>query len=102
MASYDITNLYTNIPIKETIKIIKTKLNTNTEEHTYTEQLTKAIETILNQNYFRFNNKIYKQEDGIPMGSPTSSILSEIFIQNLEEKHFDRIIKNHNIKLLAR
>ena len=39
MAPYDITNLYTNIPIKETIEIIKTKLNTNTEEHAYTEQL---------------------------------------------------------------
>ena len=39
--------------------------NTNTEEHAYTEQLTKAIETIVNQNYFRFNNKIYKQEDRI-------------------------------------
>ena len=24
------------------------------------------------------------------------------FLQNLEDKHFDRIIKNHNIKLLAR
>ena len=58
MTSYDITNLYTNIPIKETIKIIKTKLNTNTEEHAYTEQLRQTIETILNRNYFRFNNKI--------------------------------------------
>ena len=67
MASYDITNLYTGIPIKDTIEIIKTELNTNTEEHAHTEQLTKAIETILNQTYFRFNNKIYKQEDGIPM-----------------------------------
>ena len=52
MVLYDITNLYTNIPIKETVEIIKTQLNTNTEEHAYTEQLTKTIETILNQNYF--------------------------------------------------
>ena len=35
------------------------------------------------------------------MGSPTSNMLSEIYLQNLEDKHFDRIIKNHNIKLLA-
>ena len=76
----------------------------NTEEHAYTstEQLIKTIETIMNQNYFWFNNKIYKQEDEIPMGSPTSNILPEIFLQNLEDKHFDRIIKTYNIKLLAR
>ena len=45
----------------------------------------RTIETIMNQNYFRFNNKIYKQEDGISMGSPTSNILSEIFLQNLRK-----------------
>jgi Preprotein translocase subunit SecA (ATPase, RNA helicase) len=80
MTSYDVTNLCANIPIKETIELIKTRLNTNTEEHAYTEQLTKTMETIMNQNYFRFKNKIHKQEDGIPMGSPTSKILSEIFL----------------------
>ena len=36
------------------------------------------------------------------MGSPTPNILSEIFLQNLEDKYFDRMIKRHNIKLLAR
>ena len=48
MTSYDVTNLCANIPIKETIELIKTRLNTNTEEHAYTEQLTKTTETILN------------------------------------------------------
>ena len=36
MALYDIANLYTNIPIRETIEIIKLQLNTNTEEHAHT------------------------------------------------------------------
>jgi hypothetical protein len=36
------------------------------------------------------------------MGSPTSNILSEILLQNLEDRHFDKIRKKHNIKLLAR
>ena len=35
------------------------------------------------------------------MGSPTSNILSEIFLQNIEDKHFERIIKSHDINLLA-
>ena len=65
-----ITNLYTNISIKQTLGIIKTSLNK------YTEQLIQ----ILNQNYFRFNNKMYKQEDEIPVGSRTPNILSEMFL----------------------
>ena len=35
------------------------------------------------------------------MGSPISNILSEIFLQNLEDKHFDGVIKNLCIKQLA-
>ena len=48
MASLDVQNLYTNIPIKETL--------------------------------FQFNNKLYEQKERIPMGSPTSGIMSEIFL----------------------
>ena len=56
----------------------------------------------MNQSYFRFNNKIYREEDGIPMRRPISIILSEIFRQDLENRHFDKLIKKHSIQLLAR
>ena len=46
-----------NIPIKE---IIKTSSNKNTADHEYTGQLIKIIETMLDQKYFQFNNKMYK------------------------------------------
>ena len=75
MASFD--NLYTNILIKETLKIIKTHLNENKLEKECTNQLIKIIETIMNQNYFQFNNKLYEQKEGIPMRSPISGIMSE-------------------------
>ena len=32
-------------------------------------------------------DRIYTQTDGLPMGSPISGILTEIFIHNIEEKH---------------
>ena len=59
MASFEIQNLYTNIPIKETFEIIKTHLDEKKLEKEYTTQLIKIIETIMNQNYFQFNNKLY-------------------------------------------
>ena len=42
MASFD-----TNIPIKETLEIIKTHLNENKLEKEYTTQLIKIIETVM-------------------------------------------------------
>lgn len=83
--SFDITNMYTNIPIAETIKIIKQKLTANNETSKYIQQITKSIQTILNQNYFEYNNNIYKQTDGLAMGAPTSSIISEIYLQEIDQ-----------------
>ena len=54
--------LYTNIPIKETLEIIKTHLIEKKLEKEFTTQLIKIIETIMNQNYFQFNNKLYEQK----------------------------------------
>ena len=50
MASFDIKNLYTNIPTKETLEMIKTHLNENKFEKEYTIQLIKIIETIITSN----------------------------------------------------
>ena len=81
MASFDIKNLYTNIPIKETLEIIKIHLKEKKLEKKYTTQLINIIENIMN---FQFNNKLYEQREGIPMCSPTLGTMSEIFLQNME------------------
>ena len=54
--SFDISNMYTNIPIEETIYIIINNLKTNNESNTYIKQLTNTLKVILNQNYFQYNN----------------------------------------------
>jgi hypothetical protein len=93
--SFDITNMYTNIPIQNTLNIIKQKLIENNENNTYIKQITNSLNIILNQNYFEYNNKIYKQTDGLAMGAPTSSIISEIFLQEID-KTIINIIKKHD------
>jgi hypothetical protein len=82
MLTLDITNLYTNIPTNKTIDLITTKLKDNACLDDITQN--EVLKTTMSQNYFEFDNIIWQQENGTPMGSPISSILAEIFLQHLE------------------
>jgi hypothetical protein len=65
---------------------------------------TNEIQEILNwydiitqQNYFTFNKTIYTQTDGLAMGAPSSSIISEIFLQHIECNTILSILNKHCI-----
>ena len=75
--------MYTNIPILETIQIIQQQLVTLNEDPLLIEQIVKSLQTTLKQNYFTYDQQVYIQHDGLPMGSPLSPIMSEIFLQHL-------------------
>ena len=86
MISLDIVNLYMNIPKKEAIQCLKDKLvnegNLNDQE---INQIILLTETILQQNYFMYNNKYYICSTGIAMGGPLSSTISQIYLNKIEE-----------------
>jgi hypothetical protein len=59
-------------------------------------QLTKLI---TQQNYFQFQNRFYRQDNGLAMGAPTSSLLSEIVLQHIENTALYKILtQNHVIE----
>jgi hypothetical protein len=90
--------MYSKIPIQELIQIINTKLQNNDNITTQQKQETLLpINTILHQNYIQHNNIHYKQEDGLPMGAPTSPIFAEIFLQHVEHNHTIHTLRKHNI-----
>ena len=80
----DIKDMYTNIPINETLDIIKNQLQGLQYDSTIFHQLITLLSVSLKQNYFRYNQNFYEQTDGLPMSSPLSPIMSEIFLQYLE------------------
>lgn len=88
MASFDITNLYTNVPVDETISLVKNNLENYSDlTKGAIEELVMLLRTVLQQNYFQFNNSYYIQNEGLAMGSPLSSILAEIYLNNIEINH---------------
>ena len=96
LISLDIKDMFTNIPIAETLNIIKQQLQLDYDSKII-QQLIQLLSTSLKQNYFYYNGNYYEQKDGLPMGSPLSPILSEIFLQHLEAAHIDNIKKQYNI-----
>jgi hypothetical protein len=96
-ASLDITNMYSNIPIKETKTIFRNVLNHNNLDHRSKKELLSWYDIITQQNYFTHKGKIIIQKDGLAMGSPASSLLSEVFLQKLEHTNLPQIAKKLNL-----
>jgi hypothetical protein len=84
LISFDIDNTYPNIPTDKLINIIKEMCSEQALEDNITNELTKITQTTIEQNYFVFQNKNYIQQKGLAMGAPSSSVLAEIYLQNLE------------------
>ena len=89
MISFDVDNLYTNVPVHESIKIaldIIYKRDHPPPIPFDRSQLKHLLELAVTNIPFRFLNKTYVQTDGVAMGSPLGPILADIFMTNLETK----------------
>ena len=89
MASFDITSLYTNVPLNETINIILDRAfnNNNEKFKKFTRsQFRKLLELSLLDTHFIFDDILYKQVNGLAMGQPVAPTLANIFLCFYEEK----------------
>ena len=98
--SFDIKSLYTNVPLQEVIddvtkaiyhddsnSIIKTKGKFS--QRIFSNMLKSCSESI-----FLFNSKVYKQIDGLAMGSPLAPLLANWFVAKIE----NNILEDPSIK----
>ena len=97
LASFDIANMYSNVPTDESKSIIKFISSRQNTDDKLTEELISTTHTIINQNYFEFHNKFYVQNTGLAMGAPTSPALSEIDLQFVEHTKLYTILLQNNI-----
>jgi len=97
LASLDISNMYTNIPTKDLISIFNNICKNHNIKDTVTREIISITNLIITQNHFSFQDKTYVQNNGLAMGAPTSSILSEIYLQFLENTKIFDILKEEKI-----
>lgn len=82
MASFDVENLYTNIPVPETITITINELFKDTDRagNIKRKYFDKLLTYAAIESYFLFDGKLYQQINGISMGSPISPALANAFL----------------------
>ena len=87
LVSYDVTSLFTNIPLQETIDIaINLIFNHNPNLNITRKELKKPFPFATSQTHFIFNSKFVNQTDGVAMDSPLVPILANIFMGLHESK----------------
>jgi len=87
MCSFDVSSLFTNVPLDETIQIYPDKLYTLHDPPTLHRLVLKVLlEFATKKSYFVFSGQYYDQIDGVAMGSPLGPVLANIFLCHFEKK----------------
>ena len=86
--SYDVSALFTTIPIELAINIIEKHLKEEKDLHSRTnmkiQHIISLLRFCLNNSYFSFQGRFYQQTEGAAMGSPISPIVANLFMEGLE------------------
>ena len=98
LASLDVENLFTNVPVKETIDII---INNSYNHSTLNPPvipkatLKLLLETCTTETPFRhIDGSVFVQVDGVSMGSPLGPMFANFYMANLEKKVFEELSLN--------
>ena len=91
MASVDVESLFTSIPLEETIEncvnalfFDKSKIDNLTKQNVY-----DLLSAAAKESCFIFDNSLYRQIDGVAMGSPLGPTLANAFLCHYEKECLD-------------
>ncbi|XP_047994918.1 uncharacterized protein LOC125233097 [Leguminivora glycinivorella] len=96
MVSFDVQSLFTNLPVKDCIEIVKKRLR----EQNMSENYAKLLEHCLTSGYLLWNGEFYLQVDGVAMGSPVSPVVADIFMEDFEERALSLAAKDCSLPFL--
>ena len=107
MVSFDVTSLFTNVPLLFTIeyildqmypicskpcdKLARAKKCGNCRKR---KDLTKLLEAATSETHFLFDNKMYVQHNGVAMGAPLAPVVADIFMAHMETSLMDQLMES--------
>ena len=89
MVSFDVVSLFTAIPVDKACVYIRKKLDEDTTLHSRTklttDEIISLLEFTLSNNYFMFNDSVYKQIHGCTLGNSVSPVVANLCMEVIEE-----------------
>ena len=89
LSCYDVTALFTSVPVKAALGIIQDLLEENNTLKERTVLLVKDIilllEFCLHNTYFSLQGQLYEQVEGAAMGYPVSPIVANVYMKYFEQ-----------------
>ncbi|XP_068720437.1 uncharacterized protein [Montipora capricornis] len=93
LVSYDVSSLFTSIPINEAIPVVRAKLESDQSLPDRCPldiaQLSVLLEMCLSSTYFTFQGEFYKQKKGAAMGSPISPVVANLYMEQFKSRALD-------------
>ena len=89
LVSFDVKSLFTKVPVDEAIDTVCDKLR---EDTTLTERTDLSVDSIsklmklcFDCTYFQWQDEIYAQQEGAPMGLSLSVCIANAYMEKFEE-----------------
>ena len=89
LCSYDVTALFTSVPIGPALEIKDLLEQDDTlQDRTVlsAQNITELLGFCLHNTYFSFQNKFYEQVEGVPMGYLGSPIVANLYMEHFERE----------------
>ena len=100
LLSLDVSSIFTNVPCDLVLKSLERRCQLiHNNCRIPFDEIIKCTKFLFENTYFTFNNNIYLQIFGTPMGSPISPLFADIVMEDLENDCL-RILKINIIELL--
>ena len=90
IVSMDVVALYHSIPIQDGIVAVMEKIAEHEQEidllNMSLEEIEGLLNLVLNNNYFKFDDIVYRQREGVAMGNHLAPPFAIVFMDKLEQK----------------
>ena len=77
LVSFDVESLFTRVPLEDSLRLLG--------EH-FAPGLVKLFQHVLTTTYFKYNGIVYRQTDGVAMGSPLSPAIANFYMEDFEHR----------------
>ena len=90
ITSYDVTTLFTSVPVSSALEIIKNRLEQDTDLPNSSimsaDNIIEMLGFCLNNTYFLFQDQFFEQAKGAAIGSPVNPIVANIYMKAFENR----------------